>query len=188
MRPLALLSIPVFAIALALPIPSAANESGDGWSSMTSRITWTGLGVKREYRGVKMPIDAVYSGTEETAGNAAFTCYAGTLTAALALEPVNMRNAVKASSMTGNVKRKRLDMKIDGEALKSENWIYMPELKVYRARKKSMSAKLYNAVIRQSAVEIKAGGDDYVPVKLPRVDRVFGNFGSECGLGTAARK
>ncbi len=179
-------------ISLALPNDATANEkpsdSQRGWTSQTLHMIWTGMGVKKEFRGATMPMDSIYSGDETTSGNVAFTCFAGAFSANVALKPVSLENIIKNPPKTRRAKLKRPDIKIDGEIIKSTDWIYMPKLEVFRARKKSTASKLYNSVIRKTKVEMRSGLGDYTLLNLPPVDRAYKNFGSECGLGIAAKK
>jgi hypothetical protein len=165
-----------------------AEASESGWSHVTMNIVWTGSGVKREYRGKAMPMETIYSGDKTTPGNVAFTCYAGTLSANVAFDPVDMKALVRNRPRTKRAKLRRPDMKIDGEFVKTADWIYVPKFKVYRARKRPPAAKLYNSVIRGSDVEMRPQGDDYMALNLPPPDRVFKNFGAECGMGLSAKK
>lgn len=144
--------------------------------------------MKKKYTGVVLPMDSVYSGNDTTEGNVAFTCFSGAFAANVALEPVNLGDIIKNPPKTKRTKLRRPDIRIDGEFMRSTDWIYLPKLRVYRARKKSTAAKLYNAVIRKNKVEMRAGSGDYTLLNLPPVDSAYKNFGAECGLGIAAKK
>jgi len=163
-------------------------DTRDGWKPKTINLSWTGNGVKKDMRGVMQKAEGIYSGNEGTTGNVAFTCYAGSFSANIALEPVNLEVLFLGTPDSRRRKIKRADIKIDGESIKSSDWIYMPAMKVYRARKKSTAAKLYNAVIRKSEVLVKSGRSNYVALQLPEQDRAFKNFGSQCGMGLHAVK
>jgi len=184
----------IFALSASLAPPSLAtaneikSESQAGWTAQTLRIRWLGNSVKKKYQGVTMPMDSIYSGDETTVGNVAFICHAGTFSVSAALKPNDFGVILKNPIRSKRPKIKRPNMKIDGESILSTEWIYMPEHKVYRAKKKLTAAKIYNSVLRKSKVEIKSSGGEYVSLNLPPVDRAFKNFGSECGLGIAAKK
>jgi len=174
------LSQPIFAAEEAEPAP--------GWSSQITHMTWQGTGVKRDMRGKQMPIESIYSGNTETEGNVAFTCYIKSFSASFAPDAVDLESVLRQGASTKQVKLRRPDIKINGEKIDRTDWIYLPKLGVYRARKKSTSAKLYNAVIRRDKIEVKTRRRDYVALNLPPVDITFKNFGPECGLGAHAKK
>ena len=179
------LVIPLIFFSLSHSTAHAENigSTNSGWTPKTINLSWTGNGVQKEMRGVIQKAEGVYSGSAATPGNVAFTCYAGTFTVNVALDEIDVGTLFIGTPDSSRRKIKRADMKIDGTRIKSSDWIYMPAMKVYMARKRSTAAKLYNAVIRGSEVTLKSGGSDYVPLNLPKVDRAFQNFGSECGLG-----
>ena len=106
----------------------------------------------------------------------------------VALEPMDMKELMRRPDKSNRRKAKRPDIKINGTAIKNADWIYMPALKVYQARRKSTAAKIYNSVVRQDTVSMRGRGKDFVPLNLPKVDAKFKEFGSECGLGTASKK
>ena len=144
--------------------------------------------MKRVMRGKRIPIDSIYSGTAETTGNVAFSCYVNTFAASFAPDAIDLKEALQLGVSTKQVKLRRPDIKINGEKIKRTDWIFLPKLGVYRAHKKSTSAKLYNAVILGDKIEAKTKGRAYVTLNLPPVDRVFKNFGPECGLGAYGKK
>jgi len=166
-----------------------ASPPSEGWQSENIKIRYIGSGVKREMRGVIMPAESIHSGDPTTSGNVVFTCYAGSFTAIFATEPTDFASIINQKKVAkGRFKRKRLKLKIDGDIQDSMDWVYIPNLGVYRARTKVGAAKLYNATIRGDSVAVKTPGKDYVPLNLPPVDMTFRNFGPECGLGKHAKK
>lgn len=178
-------------LVLAPQAASAADSAApsEGWQSQNINIRYTGNGVKREMRGVINPAESIYSGDTTTSGNVVFTCLAGSITASFAQDPIDFVSIITQKKVVrGNFKRKRLTFKIAGEKQEFVGWAYIPKLGIYRAGKKSNAIKLYNAVIRGDGVEVKMGGKEYLPLKLPPVDTAFRNFGSECGLGIHAKK
>jgi len=160
----------------------------DGWTAKTINLSWHGSGVQKKMRGVIQPAEGVYSGTAQTAGNVAFTCYSGNFSVNVALKPIDLGILFTDTPDSTRRKVKRADIQIDGEKIKSSDWIYMPAIKVYRARKRSTAAKLYNSVIRQSDVLMKSNRSQYIKLNLPKSDLAFKNFGAECGIGALANK
>ena len=167
---------------------SPASPESQGWTSKVINLSWHGSGVKKDMRGVFQRAEGVYSGDAKTSGNVAFTCYGGNFSVNVSLEQIDMGTLFTNTPDSTRRKLKRAYIKINGEPIKSSAWIYMPAMKVYRAREKSTSAKLYNAVIRGSDVEMKSNRSGYVSLNLPAVDTSFKNFGSDCGLGILTKK
>ena len=168
--------------------PAFADDSDEGWKAKAINLSWSGSGVQKDLRGVVRKAEGVYSGDAATAGNVAFTCYSGNFSVNVALKNIDMGVLFTETPDSTRRKIKRADIKIDGEVIKSSDWIYMPAMKVYRARKKSTAAKLYNSVIRESDVMMKSNGSKYTPLNLPKQNEAFRKFGSGCGMGVLAKK
>lgn len=169
---------------------NAADAPSEGWTSYDIKIKYTGGGVKREMRGVVKPAESIFSGDTNMSGSVIFTCVGGALTAGFAPDPIDFVSIIRQAKVAkGRFKRKRLDFKINGEEEEDRvDWVYIPKLNLYRARKKLTAAKLYNAAVRGDSVDVKARGKEYVSLQLPPVDTAFRNFGSDCGLGIHAKK
>ena len=179
------------AIALAPQAASAidAPAPSEGWQTQNMKIRYLGSGVKRDMRGVINPVESIHSGNPTTSGNVVFTCLAGSLTVSFASEPVDFQAILTQKKVAkGRVKPKRLDFKIAGEDQQFVDWVYIPKLGIYRARKKLTAAKLYNAAVRGDSVEVKTRGKTYQSLNFPPVDTAFKNFGTDCGLGIHAKK
>jgi len=184
-----LLSLSLGALALSFtPASSFAVDAPAGWQAYTINYAFTGSAVKKDMRGVYMPAESIYSGDATTPGNVAFTCYAGNFAVNVALEPMDMKDLMKSPDKSTRRKAKRPDVKINGESIKNADWIYMPKLKVYQARRRTTAAKFYNSVIRKDAISMRGKGKDFVSLNLPPLDPAFKEFGSECGMGTLAQK
>jgi hypothetical protein len=186
--PLSLSTFAFMSSAAAIHAVEPAVSPPTSWQAFTINYRFTGSAVKKDMRGVFMPAESIYSGNGTTPGNVAFTCYAGNFTVNVALEPMDMKELMRRPDKSNRRKAKRPDIKINGTAIKNADWIYMPALKVYQARRKSTAAKIYNSVVRQDTVSMRGRGKDFVPLNLPKVDAKFKEFGSECGLGTASKK
>ena len=182
------LGLSAFAFISASADSHAVEPAPTNWQAFNINYSFTGSAVKKDMRGVFMPAESLYSGDSTTPGNVAFTCYAGNFTVNVALEPMDMKDLMRSPHKSNRRKAKRPDIKINGAPIKNADWIYMPTLKVYQARRRSTAAKIYNSVIRQDTVSMRGRGKDFIQLNLPTVDPKFKNFGAECGMGTASKK
>lgn len=183
--------VTAFILCIAPQAAIAKDTAGpsEGWQSQNVSIRYTGLGVKREMRGVINPAETIYSGDTTTSGNVVFTCFAGRFTASFASAPIDFASIITQKKVAkGGFKRKRLKFKTAGETSEVAGWAYIPKLEIYRAGRRSAAAKLYNAAIRGDDVQVKIRGKGYQPLNLPPVDAAFKTFGAECGLGIHANK
>jgi len=161
-----------------------AASPGESWTSHDMVVQHLKNGARNEVRNVTKPVKSIYSGNKMTPGNVVFSCVGGSLTVSFAPKPVDFAALLtKDKAPTGTAQRRRLDYRINGEKQPFVDWVKIPKLGVYRARKTSTAAKLYNAALRGQEVDVKIRGKDYMPLQLPTVDTAFKNFGSECGLG-----
>ena len=157
----------------------------DGWNHLFMTITWTGSAVALDELGKPKPAEVIYSGTATTEGNVAFVCYDGRLSVSMALEPVDLRDAVLDTPSSRRLRVAIPDITIAGEEQSAKQWAYMPAMKVFRARKKSSAAKLYNAAIRNDPVTARYRGDT-ISLNMPQIDNTFADFGADCGMGRNA--
>ena len=159
----------------------------DAWQKRNIKLTFYGSGVQRDSRGQAYYAEAIYSGDETTAGNLAFTCYTGKLSASFALDPVDLGPLFANPANSRRLKNRRPVVLIDGEQVSSKDWIWMPKMKVYRARRRASTIQLYKAVLRGSTVEMQDRGET-VRLNIPAADATFKNFGAGCGVGLGALK
>jgi len=178
-------SVTALALCAAVCSPFSANaeEASTGWQSSNISIAFSGNAIKKDMNGVYLDAEAIYSGTAETEGNVAFTCYNGRYAASVALKPVDLEMVIKDAMDSRRRKIRKLRYTLNGETQKSAEWIYMPALKVYMARKQSTSAKLYNAAVRGDVVTLRDREKEPTELNLPKQDMTFVNFGKSCGLG-----
>lgn len=159
----------------------------DGWKKIMVTIAFAGSAVLRDERYEPNRVEVIYTGTGETRGNVQFNCYNGRPSVSFAVDPVDMREMLANAPDSRRRNLKRPKISIDGEQIKSQDWIYMPAMQVYRARRLASLKSLYNATVLGSAVQVKTRGDS-VLLNLPKADDVFKDFGAECGLGRLAER
>lgn len=190
----------MIAVIVAFPVSSTAQTNApppeaelseikapDGWKRVTIRVSWRGGGVSLDELGKVRTAEVIYSGTADTSGNVSFSCYNGRPSVSFAIRPTNMREMLTNPPDSSRMKLQRPKISINGERIKSEDWIYMPAMKVYRARRIAPLKSLYNATVRGADVRVKTRGDD-IRLNIPKADTVFKNFGAECGLGLRAER
>jgi len=131
--------------------------------------------------------DVVYSGTADTPGNLMFNCYGGRPSVSFATEPTNMRTMLTDAPDSRRMSIRRPKISVDGKRISGEDWIYMPKINVYRARRTASFKTLYNATGLGADVRVKSRGDD-IRLNTPPIDDVFKNLGAECGLGRLAKR
>lgn len=171
--------------------PSATETSGpvagQGWKKVLINVSWRGSGVRLDELGKVRTAEVVYSGTADTPGNLMFNCYGGRPSVSFAIKPTNMRNMLTNAPDSRRMNIKRPKISVDGVRIKGEDWIYMPAMNVYRARRTASFKALYNATVLGADVRVKTRGDD-IRLNMPPADDVFKNFGVECGLGLLAKR
>lgn len=143
--------------------------------------------MSRDELGKVRPAEVVYSGTADTPGNILFNCYNGRPSVSFAITPTGMRTMLTKAPDSRRMSIKRPKIIINGDRIKGEDWIYMPEMNVYRARRTASFKSLYNATVLGSDVRVKTRGDD-IRLNMPPADDVFKDFGAECGLGLLAER
>lgn len=163
-------------------------EPDTGWSSKTIGLAYHGNAIRKKERGVGYKAESLYSGNATTKGNVAFACYTGNFGVNIAIDAVDLGTLIANPPESTQRKAKRLTMTVDGEEMKSQVWVYMPKMGVYRARTQLAAAKVYNAVILGQDVAIKAPGKDNLVLNLPALDDEFQDFGAGCGMGRKAKK
>jgi len=159
----------------------------EGWKKVFVTIVFTGSAVSLDELGKPNQIEVVYSGTSETRGNVQFNCFNGRPSVSFALEPVDMREMLTNPPDSRRRKLKRPKISIDGTRIDGEDWIYMPAMEVYRARRMASLKSLYNATVMGSAVEVRTRGNTEL-LNLPTADDAFKDFGAKCGLGRLAER
>ncbi|WP_189499242.1 hypothetical protein [Algimonas arctica] len=184
-------ALPVSSSAQSSTAPSAFevsdNAKDQGWKNVIINLSWRGNAVSKAELGITKPAEVVYSGTADTPGNIVFNCYNGRPSVSFAILPIDMRGMMTEPPDSRRMKLKRPKISIDGVRIKGEDWIYMPAMKVYRARRIGSFKALYNATILGSDVRVKAGSDN-IQLNVPPADDVFKDFGATCGIGRLAKR
>lgn len=137
----------------------------------------------RQYRDAEV----IYSGSAQTEGNVALTCHRGTLTLSVAGEARDMRKLITDPPESQRFRVTLPNVTIDGKRIKGEQWLFMPAMKVYRAREFETIARIYNAAVRGSDVRFRHRGRD-IQLNLPPLDNTFKTFGADCGRGINAKR
>lgn len=187
----ALVALPVSSHAQSNTAPSASegldNTKNQGWQNVVINLSWRGSAVSKAELGTTKPAEVVYSGTADTPGNIVFNCYNSRPSVSFAILPADMRGMMTNPPDSRRMKLKRPKISIDGVRIKGEDWIYMPAMKVYRARRMGSFKALYNATVLGSDVRVKTGGEN-IQLNIPPADDVFKDFGATCGLGRLAAR
>lgn len=171
-----------------LPLSASGQDrpkTDAGWQAATLGISWRGYAIPKDELEKMRPAEVVYSGSIQTSGNVAFVCYNGRPSVSFAVEPTDMMAMMVDPPSSRRMKIKKPKMTVDGENIKSEEWIFMPALDVYRARRSAPFKTLYNATLLGSDVRAKIGRIE-MPLNLPPADDAFKDFGANCGIGRLA--
>ncbi|RKQ69284.1 hypothetical protein DES40_2083 [Litorimonas taeanensis] len=174
------------AVALAQAGTASSSTEAPEWSHTSFRMQFTGNAVKLDNLGQVFEGEALFTNYPEKKGNVAFSCLTSTLTANIGLVPVDFEAYFREFPRSRRGKVKLPYLYINGEKVKSGQWIYAPNLKIYMPRKKHVVGKLYNAAIRGDSVTLSTNDKDHIPLILPKPNANFANFGAGCGIGKHA--
>lgn len=166
------------AAAAAALLPALAHAAEGGWTERDFGLTDQKKVVAPDDPSATSIINGVYAGSPEETG-IMFYCIDGELSATVAVRPYDFSQGMGSTS---RVKARTVEMYANGEKVQSSYWTYLPSLGLARAQEHEAKAKLFNAVVRDEEVRIKASTIGEVDIVMPPVDETFTAFAQECGF------
>ncbi|MGB6228683.1 MAG: hypothetical protein WBF53_00980 [Litorimonas sp.] len=185
-RFLACLLMPLVLAQSAYGQDSLYGSSEPVWKLSTINFSSTGLGVKSEYRDQVRQAHIVYSDRVGEAGNVAFVCVDGDVSARVSMVPGDIPsfivdNIENAYEPNANSRRTfRPNISIAGEPIKRSKWIEGRRDRVVMPMERSEAGRLYNAAVRNEPVRFTRKKWLDADLNMPPVDSAFREFAARC--------
>ncbi len=151
------------------------------WGSFPISISYSGMGFTKEQRDKIDTGELVYT-TSTTTSGLLFSCVNGDLMVAVSLKPQDFTQTFNKTTRRHKGRNVKMSLN-DGAKTDLGTWILKPRLGGLSSLKSWQAARLYNAVVRQQSVTLFVQRQKPVVLDIPKINSVFADFGSECGLG-----
>jgi len=159
-----------------------ANDTVD-WQHHDYVMEFSGSAVKKKAREKQFLAETIYTNKSDARGNVAITCINEVYTVSVSYKPIDMEDFVVNNRTTKRWRTRKVEMKVNGEVQKMNDWTYLPKIGVFLPRKKSDRAKIYNAAIKGDAISLNMDFKEAFPLILPKPNKAFKEFGGACGMG-----
>ena len=130
----------------------------------------------------------IYTNMAGSVGNVALMCAQGELTAAVSTNGEDIKPKVHVAWLGQKFRATRPDLEIGGESEKAYVWAFQQRNDLLLPLKTKVSRKIYNASILKQAVRVDVESRPAIDLILPSPNRVFADFGGDCGIGQLAEK
>jgi len=153
------------------------------WQNHEYVVEFSGSGVKKKARDKQFVAETIFTDQSDMPGNVAMTCINEVFTVAVAYKPLDLKDFIVNHRTSRRWRTRKVEMTIEGELQKMNEWTYLPKFGVAIPRKKSDRAKVYNAAIRGQSILLNMDFRESIKLILPKPNTEFAEFGGACGMG-----